>query len=92
MIYYKPMKITIYAPDQVEMIINVVVRYHGVLKSIITDWGLLFTSKFCFLLYYFLEIKKLSTTFYPQTDGWTKRKNSTMEVYLRAFINSKQKN
>lgn len=53
-------------PDLAEVIIDVVVFYHGVLESIVTDQGLLFTSKFWSLLCYFLGIKKmLSTTFPP---------------------------
>ncbi len=31
--------------------------------------------------------KKLSTAFYLQTDGQTKRQNSTMKAYLEAFVN-----
>ncbi len=74
MIHYKPIKVTIDAPGLVEVIIDVVVRHNGVLESIVTDQGSLFTSKFWFSLCFFLEIKrKLSTTFYPQTSGQTKR-------------------
>ncbi len=88
MVHYKLVKVTIDAPGLREVIINVVVRHHGVLKSIVTDWGLLFTSKFWSLLCYFLRIKKrLSTTFHPQTNDQTERQNSTIEVYLRAFVN-----
>ena len=91
MVYYKPMKITIDAPGLAEVIINVVVQHHGLPDSIITNWNFLFMSKFWFSLCYFLGIKKkLSTTFHPQTDSQTKRQNSTIKVYLRAFVNWKQ--
>ena len=46
MVYYKPVKVSIDAPGLAEVIINVVVRYIGLLDSIITNWGSLFTSKF----------------------------------------------
>ena len=83
MVYYKPVKVTINAPGLAEVIIDVVVRHHGLPDSIVTDRGLLFTSKFWSSLCYFLGIKqKLSTAFHPQTDGQTKRQNSTMEAYL----------
>ena len=83
MVHYKPIKVTINAPGLAEIIIDVVVRHHGLPDSIVTDRGSLFTSKFWSSLCYFLNIKrKLSTAFYPQTDGQTERQNSTMEAYL----------
>ena len=88
MVYYKPVKVTIDAPGLAEVIIDVVVRHHGLPDSIVTDRGSLFTSKFWSSLCYFLGVKRrLSTAFYPQTDGQIKRQNSTMEAYLRAFVN-----
>ena len=69
MVPYEPVKVTIDAPGLAEIIINMVVRHHGLPNSIVTDQYLLFTSKFWSLLYYFLGIKqKLSTTFHHQTD------------------------
>ena len=65
--------------------------YYGLLNSIITDQSSLFMSKFWFSLCYFLRIKKkLSTAFHPQTDSQIKRQNSTMELYLRVFVNWEQ--
>ncbi len=70
MIHYVPVKVTIDAPGLAEVIIDVVVRDHGVPESIVSDRGSLFTSKFWSLLCYFLGIKrKLSIAFHPQTDG-----------------------
>ena len=91
MVHYKPVQITIDAPELVKVIIDVVVQHHVLSSLIVTDRGSLFTSKFWSLLCYFLEVKRrLSITFHPQTDGQTKRQNSTMEAYLRAFVNFKQ--
>ena len=91
MVYYEPVKITINAPSLAEVIINVVVCHHGLSNSIVTDKGSLFTSKFWSLLCYFFGIKtRLSTAFHPQTDGQTKKQNSIMEAYLRAFVNFEQ--
>ncbi len=88
MVHYKLVKVIIDAPGLAEVFINVIVRYHKVSESIVTDWGLLFISKFWFLLYYFLGIKKkLFTAFYPQTEGQTERQNNIIETYLRAFVN-----
>ncbi len=88
MVHYKPVKVMINALGLAKVIIDMVVRYHGVLESIVTDQGLLFMLKFWSLLCYFLSIKKkLSTTFHLQIDGQTERMNSTIEAYLRVFIN-----
>ena len=65
MIYYKYIKITINILSLAKVIIDMVIQYHKILKSIVMDQGLLFISKFWFLLYYFLKIKKkLFTAFY----------------------------
>ncbi len=88
MVHYVPVKVTIDVPGQAKVIIDVIMRYHRVLESIVMDRGSLFTSKFWFSLCYFLGIKKkLSIAFHPQMDGQTERQNSTMEAYLRAFVN-----
>ena len=91
MVYYKLVKVIIDAPGLAEVILDVVVCHHGVPDSIVTDRGSLFTSKFWSSLCYFLGIKqRLSTAFHPQTDSQTERQNSTMEAYLRAFVNFEQ--
>ena len=61
--------------------------------SIVSNRGSVFTFKFWSSLCYFLSIKRrLSTTFYPQTDGQTEQQNRIIEAYLRAFVNYKQDN
>ena len=91
MVHYEPVKVTIDTPGLAEVILDVVVRHHGLPDSIVSDRGSLFTSKFWSSLCYFLGIKRrLSTAFHPQTDGQTERQNSTMEAYLRAFVNFEQ--
>ena len=91
MVHYEPVKVTINAPGLAEVILDVVVRHHGLPDSIVSDKGSLFTLKFWSSLCYFLGIKRgLLTAFHPQTDGQTKRQNSTMETYLQAFVNFKQ--
>ena len=91
MVHYKPIMVTINAPGLAKIIINVVVRHYSLADLIVTKRGFFFTSKFLLLLCYFLGIKRrLSTAFYPQTDGQTERQNSTMEAYLRAFVNFEQ--
>ena len=91
MVHYKSIKVTIDTPGLAKVIIDMVVRHHGLPDSIVSNRGSVFTSKFWLSLYYFLGIKrKLSTAFQPQIDGQTESQNSTMEAYLRAFVNYKQ--
>ncbi len=90
MVHYKPVEVIIDIAGLAEVIIEVAMRQHGLPDSIMSDCSLVFTLKFWSSLCYFLGIKqKLSTGFYPQTDGQTKRQNSTIEAYLRAFVNCK---
>ena len=70
MIYYQSIQVTIDAPGLAEVILDIVVWYHNLFDSIVSDRGSVFTSKFWFSLCYFLGIKRqLSTVFHPQTDG-----------------------
>ena len=64
-VQYKPVKVTIDAQGLAKVIIDIVVRHHGLLNLIVTDRKSFFTSKFWSLLYYFLGIKRrLSTAFH----------------------------
>ena len=93
MVYYEPVQTTITAPALPEVILNIVVRYHGLPDSIVSNRGSVFTSKFWSFLCYFFSIKRrLSTALHPQTNGQTEWQNSTMEAYLRAFVNYEKDN
>lgn len=88
MVHYKLVKTTIDVANFIEIIIDIVLRYHGLSEFIMSNQGLVFISKFWSSLYYFFDImQKLSTTFHLQIDRQTKRKNNTMVAYLRAFVN-----
>ena len=81
MVHYEPVKVTINAPGLAEVILDVVVRHHGLLDSIVIDRGSLFTSKFWSSLCYFFEIKRRpSTAFHPWINGQTEKQNSIMEA------------
>ncbi len=91
MVHYESVEISIDAPGIAKVILDVVMQYHDLPDSIVSDRGSVFTSKFWSSLCYFLEIKqRLSTAFYPQTDGWIERQNSTIEAYFRVFVNYAQ--
>jgi len=62
-----------------------------VYPKIISDRGPQFAAGLMRELNKILEIKsKLSTVFYPQTDGQTERVNQELEQYLRIFIDHRQ--
>lgn len=93
MVHYEAVQKTLTAEGLAEVIIDSVVRYHGLPNSIVSDRGSLFTSQFWSSLCYFMHIKRrLSTAFHLQTDGQTERQNSTMEAYLRSFVSFEQDN
>ena len=90
MVHYKPIQRTITTPALAEVILNIVIRHHNLPDSIVSNRGSVFTSKFWSSLCYFLSIKRrLSTTFYPQTNGQIERQNNTIEACLRALVKYK---
>ena len=91
MVYYKLVKITLNASRLAKVIIDVVVCYHGLPDSIVTNRGSFFISQLWSSLCYFVGIKRrLSTASHPQTDSQTKQQNNIIEAYLQAFVNFKQ--
>ena len=91
MIYYKLINITINAERLAKVIIDIVVRHHGLHNLIVINKGTFFTSKFQSSVCYFLKIKHWEfTAFHPQINSQTKRQNNTIEAYLKAFVNFKQ--
>jgi transposase InsO family protein len=75
------------------IILDRLIRYHGIPKSIISDRDKLFTSNYWTTLLAAIGTKrKLSTAYHPQTDGQTERTNRTMKAYLRIYSNQQQNN
>lgn len=57
MVYYKPIFTILNAEQLAEILIETVIKYHGLSDSIITDKGLLFTLKFWSSFCYYLNVK-----------------------------------
>jgi len=71
---------------------NVICRF-GTPKGVVSDRGSVFTSAFWTEVCYQTQMKRrLSTAFYPQTDGQTERQNQVLEQYLRIFCSEEQDN
>ena len=82
-----PCKTTITAEELAELFSDRVFLYHGLPKTIVSDHGPQFASRFWKHLCHTLKIEPcLSTAFYPQTDGQTERINAVVEQHLRAYV------
>ncbi len=67
---------------------KLVLRGAGLPQSIVSYHRPQFTLKFWAAFCYHLRInRRLSTAYYPQTDGQTEWQNQTLEQYLRAYVN-----
>ena len=77
MVHYEPVKVTIDALGLAEIILDMVIRHHGLPDSIVSDKDSFFALKFWSLFCYFLGIKRrLSIAFYLHMNGQTERQNS----------------
>ncbi|OQN95116.1 hypothetical protein B0A48_18806, partial [Cryoendolithus antarcticus] len=91
--HFVPCSETIDAERLAHLVLDRLVRYHGIPCVFVTDRDKLFTSNFWKTLVASLGIKhKLSTAYHPQTDGQTERANQSLEVYLRHYVNHTQDN
>src|SRR4051812_19438892 len=83
--HFIPVK-TIYTSAKLAKIyMTRIVCLHGVLRSIVSDRGTQFTSKFWNQLHETLGTRlEFSTAFHPQTDGQTERVNQILKDMLRA--------
>jgi len=70
-----------------------VLPHYGLPKKIISDRDPRFTSRFGKELCQLLDIhQNISTAYYPQTDGTSKRTNQTLKQYLCLFCGTQQNN
>ena len=93
MIHMAPIKTAIKPPELARVMVQTVVKYHGVPKAIVSDRDPRFRSHFWQALMKSLGTKlQMSTAYHPQTDGLTERANQTIEQMLRAYVNEDQDN
>ena len=91
MTHYISVTKTMIAKNLVEILIRKIIKLHDLSSSITTNKNSIFIVKYHDALCYALKIKlKLFTTYHSQTDDQTKRQNSIMKQYLRAFVNFEQ--
>jgi transposase InsO family protein len=88
MAHFVPCRESTNAKELANIFIQNIFRLHGLPKSIVSDRGVLFTSKFWKHLLSKLNINcNMSTSHRPQTDGQTEKTNLILEQYLRMFSN-----
>ena len=87
MVHFTPCRTTINAVEAAQLFYDNVVRLHGIPAKIICDRDPKFRSAFflSFLALSGVEVA-LSTSYHPQTDGQTERKNRDLEDMLRHYV------
>ena len=87
-----PLKQTYRVREIVEIVFENIYKLYRLLNYIVSNQDSLFTSTFWKRLHNLISIKlKLSSTYYSQTNGSTKRMNRTITQMLRQCISPKQK-
>jgi hypothetical protein len=75
-----------------QVILDVVVRLHGMPKSIISDRDKIFTSGFWIELFKLSNTTLLtSTSYHPQTDGQAEKVNQCLEMFLICCVHDTPK-
>ena len=80
------------AEETARLFLKHVVKYWGLPKFIISDRNPHFTGKFWTELFKLMSSElHFSISFHPQMDGQTERVNALLELYLRHFVSTNQK-
>lgn len=82
-----PFTATANSEDVASLYLSNVWKFNGLPTHIVSDHGTQFTAKFWKNLCKHVGIEaRISSAFYPETDGQRERFNPVMEQYLRSFI------
>ena len=85
--HFIAVKTTFTAKDYADLYLDLIVRLHGIPKTIISDRGTQFVSHFWEQLHKNLGTNLIhSSAYHPQTDKQTKRVNKIVEDMLRACV------
>jgi hypothetical protein len=85
--HFIPVHTTYLVERYAEIYVDLIVRLHGVSKSVLSDRGTQFVARFWPQVHESLGTKLIhSSSYHPQTDGQTKRVNQIIEDMLRACV------
>ena len=91
MVHYIPVTDKITAQRLYEVLDREVFSVDGLPDSIVSGRDTLITSRYRKALMRYRTIdQRMSTAYRPKSDGQTERQSSTMEQYLRAYVNFEQ--
>jgi len=91
MAHFTPCSKSITTEEITQLILDGIVRLHGLPEEIVSDRGPQFASKFWHRLFELLGVDiRLFSTFHLETDGQTERTNQTLEQYLHCTVNYQQ--
>jgi hypothetical protein len=91
MAHFTPCSKSITAEETAQLILDGIVRLHGLPEEIVSDKGPQFASKFWHRLFELLGVDiQLSSAFHLETNGQTQRTNQIFEQYLRCTVNYQQ--
>lgn len=87
--HFLPRKESMTAMELAHLVVDRLIRHHGIPESFITDRDKLFTSDYGTLSW---DRLKSDTSYlqpyHPETDGQTERTNHSLEGYLWHYVNS----
>ena len=91
MAHFAPCTTRVTASDTADLLIQNVVRLHGVPQRTVSDRGTQFNSAMLKHFWKRLGVQpNFSTAYHPQTNGQSERANQEVEQYLRIFVNHHQ--
>jgi transposase InsO family protein len=85
--HFIPVRTTYSVERYAKIYVDLIVRLHGVPKTILLDRGTQFVARFWAQVHESLGTKLIhSSSYHPQTDGQTERVNQIVEDMLRACV------
>lgn len=90
--HFIPLRHPFTAQTVAKLVLDNVVKLHGLPKSMLSDRDRIFNSLFWKNLFQLVDTKLLmSSSYHPQTDGQTERVNQCLDMYLRCVVHDSPK-